>query len=63
LEKKGIGGFSHREGGKARIWKTYSWPIVEMLSIFRTDPEAYDDKKQKHLKKFYSKVVTKIELD
>jgi hypothetical protein len=24
--------------------------VVEMLSIFRTDPEVYDDKKQKHLK-------------
>jgi hypothetical protein len=36
---------------------------VEMSSIFRTDPEAYNDKKQKHLKRFYSKVVTKIELN
>jgi hypothetical protein len=29
----------------------------------RTDPEVYDDKKQKHLKRFHSKVVTKIELN
>jgi hypothetical protein len=37
--------------------------FVEMLSIFKTDPEAYNDKKQKHLKRFYSKVVTKKELN
>jgi hypothetical protein len=36
---------------------------VEMLSILRTDPEVYDDKKQKHLKRFHSKVLTKIELN
>jgi hypothetical protein len=36
-----------------------AWRIVEMSSIFRTDPEVYDDKKQKHLKRFHSKVVTK----
>jgi hypothetical protein len=42
------------------LYRTIS---VEMLSIFRTDPEAYNDKKQKHLKRFYSKVVTKIELN
>jgi hypothetical protein len=35
---------------------------VEMSSILRTDPEVYYDKKQKHLKRFHSKVVTKIEL-
>jgi hypothetical protein len=35
---------------------------VEMLSLLRTDPEVYDDKKQKHSKRFHSKVVTKIEL-
>jgi hypothetical protein len=35
---------------------------VEMSSSFRTDPEAYNDKKQKNLKRFYSKVVTKINL-
>jgi hypothetical protein len=29
----------------------------------RTDPETYDDKKQKHLKRFHSKVVTEIELN
>jgi hypothetical protein len=34
-----------------------------MSSLLRTDPEAYDDEKQKHLKRFYSKVVTKIELN
>jgi type IV secretory pathway component VirB8 len=37
--------------------------VVEMLSIFRTDPYVYDDKQQKHFKRFYSKVVTKIELN
>jgi hypothetical protein len=36
---------------------------VEMLSILRIDPEVYDDKKQKHLKRFHSKVVTTIELN
>jgi hypothetical protein len=36
---------------------------VEMSSLLRTDPEVYDDKKQKHLKRFHSKVVTKIELN
>jgi hypothetical protein len=36
---------------------------VETLSLLRTDPEVYDDKKQKHLKRFHSKVVTKIELN
>jgi hypothetical protein len=36
---------------------------VEMLSLLRTDPEVYDDKKQMHLKRFHSKVVTKIELN
>jgi hypothetical protein len=36
---------------------------VEMLSLLRTDPEVYDDKKHKHLKRFHSKVVTKIELN
>jgi hypothetical protein len=36
---------------------------VEMLSTLRTDLEVYDDKKQKYLKRFYSKVVTKIELN
>jgi hypothetical protein len=43
--------------------KKMSVMCVEMLSIFRTDPEAYDEKKQKHLKRFYSKVVSKIELN
>jgi hypothetical protein len=38
-------------------------PPVEMSSLLRTDPEVYDDKKQKHLKRFHSKVVTKIELN
>jgi hypothetical protein len=37
--------------------------FVEMLSLLRTDLEVYDDKKQKHLKRFHSKVVTKIELN
>jgi hypothetical protein len=36
---------------------------VEILSLLRLDPEVYDDKKQKHLKRFHSKVVTKIELN
>jgi hypothetical protein len=35
------------------------YPLVEMLSLLRTDPEVYDDKKQKHLKRFHSKVVIK----
>jgi hypothetical protein len=39
----------------------YGSVTVEMLSLLRTDPEVYDDKKQKHLKRFHSKVVTKIE--
>jgi hypothetical protein len=37
--------------------------LVEMLSLYRTDPEVYDDIKRKHLKRFHSKVVTKIELN
>jgi hypothetical protein len=37
--------------------------FVKMSSLLRTDPEVYDDKKQKHLKWFYSKVVIKIELN
>jgi hypothetical protein len=37
-----------------------SWlTIVEISSLLRTDPEVYDDKKQKHLKRFHSKVVIK----
>jgi hypothetical protein len=36
---------------------------VEMSSLLRTDPEVYNDKKQKHLKRFHSKVVNKIELN
>jgi hypothetical protein len=32
-----------------------------MSSLLRTDPKLNDDKKQKHLKRFYSKVVTKTE--
>jgi hypothetical protein len=40
-----------------------SHKVVEMLSLLRTDPEVYDDKKQKHLIRFHSKVVTKIELN
>jgi hypothetical protein len=32
---------------------------VEKLSIFRTDPEAYNNKSRNTLKRFYSKVVAK----
>jgi hypothetical protein len=47
--------------GLIEIWITENY--VGMLSILRTDPEVYDDKKQKHLKRFHSKVETKIELN
>jgi hypothetical protein len=58
---------AHRGMKSIKNKESFLMSIVQIdllkCCLLRTDPEAYDDKKQKHLKRFHPKVVTKIELN